>query len=721
MRKHINKIIIFIALFLIANLGDAQDWQSFHFDFRHNPDTAVNMAHFLDKPAGKHGYVNIRDGRFYKGNGERLRIWGINVSSRMCFPEKENAPRVAAYLARMGINGVRFHHMDNRWTGFLGGEDGGTRQLNEELFDRLDFFIHQLKKQGIFINLNLNVARRFTAADGVREAEYLGYAKGATYFDERLIELQKEFATQLLTHYNPYTKSKYTQEPAVMIVEIVNENSLVEYWRNGRLLGKNKEKNPGTWTDIPPSYAADLTRQYNAWLKKNLSAENLKQMRKEANAAKGENIPRLAPSQFNNASNLRYRTEAEFYLYVEERFLTGMYDFLKNELNVKAHIVGSSDHNHYRSGYPHLIANSQLDVVDGHVYWQHPNYKEERIDGRRVFTIPNTPMVNDPAFSTVVQLSRTAVAGKPYTVSETNHPYPNEYACEGVPILGAYMLLQDWDGIFFYTFEHRTPAEWKNAQSGHFDFRPDAMKMANIAACAPMVHRGDVSEAKQTLQRTYTRHQVIDSLKMSSREKPYFTPNFSPLLPLIHKTRVMSLNARPTEYPEVEEKKTITADTGQLRWNVEEAQRGVVTIETPQTQAIIGFIDKNTNPPKNLHAKIGEPAFCTLLLSSLDAQSIPQAKTLLLTATAKAANRGMEWNESRTSLQDWGEAPLQVQIVEGEITLAGLKNANKVTITPLDPQGKPRADSQPAKQTSNGWEFFIGQHKTLWYCIKVER
>ncbi len=57
------------------------------------------------------------------------------------------------------------------------------------------------------------------------------------------------------------------------------------------------------------------------------------------------------------------------------------------------------------------------------------------------------PMVNDPLHSTVVQLSRTAFAGKPYTVSETNHPFPNEYASEGIPILAAYAGFQDWDMI----------------------------------------------------------------------------------------------------------------------------------------------------------------------------------------------------------------------------------------------------------------------------------
>ncbi|WP_457826658.1 hypothetical protein, partial [Staphylococcus aureus] len=83
------------------------------------------------------------------------------------------------------------------------------------------------------------------------------------------------------------------------------------------------------------------------------------------------------------------------------------YKYLKNDLGVKALIVGTSDHNHYNSGYPLLASTSVCDVIDGHVYWQHPNYVRDPKGRQQGFTIPNTPMVDDPANSTVVQLSRS--------------------------------------------------------------------------------------------------------------------------------------------------------------------------------------------------------------------------------------------------------------------------------------------------------------------------
>ena len=91
-------------------------------------------------------------------------------------------------------------------------------------------------------------------------------------------------------------------------------------------------------------------------------------------------------------------------------------------------------------------------------------------------------MVNDPSHSVVADLSRTAVAGKPYTVSEINFPFPNEYAAEGIPILSAYAAFQDWDGIFWYQFGSVGLANWKAEHSSHLDMRCDPVKSAQWLA-----------------------------------------------------------------------------------------------------------------------------------------------------------------------------------------------------------------------------------------------
>jgi hypothetical protein len=61
--------------------------------------------------AGGAGFVTVKDGHLFAGE-KRLRIFGVNTCFAASFPDKEMAPKVAARMAKFGINCVRFHHMD---------------------------------------------------------------------------------------------------------------------------------------------------------------------------------------------------------------------------------------------------------------------------------------------------------------------------------------------------------------------------------------------------------------------------------------------------------------------------------------------------------------------------------------------------------------------------------------------------------------------------------
>ena len=144
--------------------------------------------------------------------------------------------------------------------------------------------------------------------------------------------------------------------------------------------------------------------------------------------AEGQPVPRLTKAQFKftgpafpHRGNVLHTPGA--------RLLRWHVQIPQERSGVKALIAGTSDHNHYKGGYPAPTSTAKCDIIDGHVYWQHPNYVADPKGKRQDFTIGNTPMVDDPANSMVVQLSHTPITGKPYTVSEINHPFPNKYAC----------------------------------------------------------------------------------------------------------------------------------------------------------------------------------------------------------------------------------------------------------------------------------------------------
>jgi hypothetical protein len=588
---------------------------------------------------------------------------------------------------------VRLHFLDLASPrGIIDGTRNDSRSFDAQQLDRLDYLISELKNRGIYVDLNLNVGRSYKAGDGVRDFDKIHWGKGLILYDARLIELQKEYARQLLTHRNPYTRQEYRTEPAVAMVEIDNENGI------------------GVGFRAPTAYYEDeLTKAYDDWLRQNRSAEQVANLRESAGVTADAAVPRLKPQEVGAAPEERFRTEVEFYMSVEGRYYREMNRYLKSEIGVKVPVIGTADHSHYSSGYPMLVSLLQLDALDGHVYWEHPGSPPPL----------NTPMVNDPLHSTVVQLSRTAFAGKPYTVTETNHPFPNEWASEGIPIIAAYGSFQDWDAILTYTFEPKRAADWQPYVGDPFDISLDPVRMTEFAAGALIFLRGDVSRARDLVERTYSKEQTIDSRRLPATEIPYFTPGFPLALPLEHGVRIRSLDGPPTVNAAVASAPdSIVSDTGQLSWSGWKAKHGVVAIDTDRTQALVGFV-KSGKQLKNLAAEI-DNEFASVTLTSLDGKGLSAASKMLLCAGSRVANTEMKWNSEHTKLVNQGGSPSLIEPVTGKIVLRNLEGAKGVAVTALDGAGC-SLGKVSGRREGEGWAFGIGSPVTTWYVVTVER
>jgi hypothetical protein len=671
-------------------------------DHRAATTSPADLAFLHDAPAGKDGFIRVQGGHFVKPDGKRIRFWGVHLTDwspgSIELPAKEDTPMWARTLARYGVNIVRLHFVD-KWapTGITDGSKDNTRSFDAQQLDRLDFLVSELKKNGIYIDLNLNVGRAYKEGDGVPDASRLQWAKSLTLYDKRIIELEKEYAHNLLTHVNPYTKTEYRNEPAIAIVEILNENGIGQGYR-------------------PPSqfYADELDHIYNDWLKANLTPDQLQKLRQEAGVEGDALIPRLAGNARATAPKDRYETEVRFFMDLENKFYQDMKTYLRG-LGVKQPLIGTADHGHSGPPWVMLTSLSKLDILDGHIYWN------------QYVGVGDVPMVNDPLHSTVVQLSRTAFAGKPFTVSETNHPFPNEYASEGIPILAAYAGFQDWDMIIMYTFEPKKDPVWKPYVGDPFDISLDPVRMTEMAAGALMFLQFDVKPAWQIVERTYSREQVLDAgllpagLRPGS-EQPYFTLGFPLALPLEHEVRIKSFDGPPTAKFTAAEGDPILSDTKELAWYTSDARTGLVTVETDRTQALIGFIKANHKTLKNLGADITNN-FATIVLASLDDKPLARADKMLLTTGSRVANTDQKWNDAHSGLGRGGQghSPTLIEPVTGTVTLRGIAGATAVSASALDGSGKPIGGELQAKKTPDGWSLSIGDPVTTWYVVSVRR
>ena len=698
----------------------------FVVDHHQRVDSPANLSFLLDAPAGRDGFISVRDGHLVRPDGARLRIWGVNLTGwntgSTLVPPKEEAHVWADTLARFGINCVRFHFLDlptrdpaaasprPRPAGLIDRHQNHTQAFDPEQLDRLDFFVAALKQRGIYINLNLNVGRTYKEGDDVPDWDAVQIWKGMTFVGERLIELQRAYARDLLTHHNPYTGSEYRHEPAVAIVEIVNENSLYEFWMRNWLRGERTKDNPDIQLDFPPSYARQLDAMYQGWLAENRTATELAEIRESAGVEEGGPVPRLRAEQFAEAPTAQFHAEGEFYGAVERTFFLDFKRYLTEELGVESLIVGCADHTYWIPNQPIIQGTSQLDIVDGHVYWQHP-----AIWGAR-----NTPMVNDPLNSTVVKLSRSPVTGKPFTVSEVNHPNPNEYASEMIPILAAYAAFQDWDGIFFYTFEPKIDGEHQRFVADNFDITLDPVKMIQMAAGALLFSRPDVAPARETVTRSYSAEQVLESMRLPESARPYFTPGFPTSTALRHRLQISSLDGDPTAVFSPDEPGPYLTDTGELGWYEQGGRGGLVTIDTDRSQALVGFVTAHGRTTRHLTADVANE-FCAITLSSLDGRPIARSETLLLTACSRIENTGTRWNPRHTLWESWGEGPTLIEPVTGWLVLTDLQGPIDIQVTALDGSDRPIGEPVHARRLEIGWEIPLGDQPTTQYVIHLIR
>ncbi len=223
--------------------------------------SAMNLSGLSDAPAGKSGYVRAGpDGHLYSDAG-RVRFWGVTFSAAANFPDHASASKIARHLAKFGVNLVRFFNMDYRQS-----PDGiwvttsADRTLDARQLDKLDFFFAELKKNGVYADLNLLTDRPFNRLNDLSpDIDLIDDWKTRAalgFFDRPIMELQKRYARDLLTHNNPYTGTTYAEEPAVALVEINNENGLAHEFLRGGL------------DSLPPHYRNELKDMWNGWLEK---------------------------------------------------------------------------------------------------------------------------------------------------------------------------------------------------------------------------------------------------------------------------------------------------------------------------------------------------------------------------------------------------------------------------------------------------------------------
>ncbi|MFA0766194.1 MAG: hypothetical protein BDTLLHRC_001147 [Candidatus Fervidibacter sp.] len=672
---------------------------------------------FLNEPVTD--FVQVKDGHFF-ANGKRIRFWGVNFPVAWALPQtKRDAEIVAQRLAKFGVNAVRLSHLDRaseRTKGFAIVADDGKSLLPDRL-DLLDYFVAQLKRNGIYIYLTTC----FHTLAG--KANFPSWEGKPSYPSIDLLyapmmERQKEFMRNLFSHRNPYTGNRYADEPAVAIVEIANEAGLIKWWRHSQL--------DGAMTTEP--YASEFSRLWNEWLMRNYrTSENLRKAWGD-NSVTLSSVPLVRRKDWDKVAPTARRDWVKFLLETEEKYFAEMVRFLKGELKVKAPIVPS------QVGFiAPSVAAKYGDVGDFHAYWSHPNFPSRPWDSRDWY-VEDRPFVSTAALrsSTLAYWGiERRLKGKPWTVSEIQFCAPNTFRAEGLPLLAAYASLQDWDGVFVFAYSHGRAMGIR-----FFDLHQDPVRMINFAIGALMFRRFDVRPALKEISWSMTEEDEIGWLV---RDLLPWARQISGI-GWLHRITFTPLSERTVPLPIVSPaQKLLVADTGEIVWDLTEDGRGVITVNTPKTKSVIGFaggrrfeLGRVTVEPQA--DKISLPnrevvGFCVVTVQSLDGGSLDDgtAKRILVTATAFAQNSGWDLqvygdgkDPLKITLQDrWGNLPTLVQGVNAKIELP--YPASRIKGWALNERGQPQTELPVEDITSGRCFIAIGSRwRTLWYGLEAK-
>ena len=584
-------------------------------------DAPVDLSWLNDKPAGGHGFLAVKDGKFVFEDGSPARFWGTCVSASANFPAHEQSEIIARRMAQFGVNIVRTHHADAGWSkpNFFDESRGDTQHFDPDALDRFDYFISCLKKTGIYVYLDQLVNRKFTAGDGVANADALDFAaKPYTLFDPTLIALQQKFSHDLLTHVNPYTGLAYKDDPAIALIDFTNENDILT-----------------SDVTVEP-YATSFERMWREWAATHSMNPN------QSVRLQGERGPDV----------LRFIDE------LQKRYYSDMHAYMRS-IGVRVPITGNT----WLAVGANLPSQITMDYMDSHAYWDHPTDNYSRFHNRAQVKVDPADQGNN--FAT---LAMSRVLGKPFICSEWGHPWPTEWRAEAPLSTAAVAALQGWDGMLVYTYRHDCQAPADHIM-GPFETFNDPAIFGLFPAAALVFRRGDVA---QSASPTVVFWKDSDVFARDQASAWGSTPAYRSL---VERTAVATSlapvqSSKPplglADYMPTSGPTFTVSDTGQLR---RDWKTGVGTISTPLTQAAYGFIgNAGEITMRDVTLSVTTP-FAVVAVSSLDGAPIPDSRHLLVTAVGRVENAGMVYNITRTQLKERGTGPILVEPITGRVTI----------------------------------------------------
>jgi hypothetical protein len=568
------------------------DWASAPID--------LSFLNAADKPAGKHGFLKAVNGRLIFSDGAQGRFWGTNVAAYSLFNAKSNdVKRQARRLSALGFNLVRLHHIDSEWVqpNVFGRNAPDTRKLDEASLEKLDWWIKCLEDEGIYIWLDLHDGRQLKAEDKIDDFAEISKGKstvdlrGYNYVNASIQEVMQRFNEAYVNHVNRFTGIRYKDDPGIVAVLLTNENDVTHHFGNALLPDKKVPRTNALYMARAVAFADEHglaeSRTWHSW--------------------------EQGPSKL-------------FLNDLEHRFNVKMIEQLR-ALGFKAPIVSTDT-------WGANPLSSLPSLTDGQIIDAHSYGNVAALEANPLYTA-----------NLIDWIAAAHIVGYPLSVTEWNvspFPVPDRHT---LPLyVAAAADLQGWDAMLQFAYSQQPLND--RGTAGNWDAFNDPGLIATLPAAALLYRRHDAEEARITYVFTPTPHQLFDQLISagnaialrtaaekgrlmialpSVNELPWLTPSHIP-----ENAKIVTDPQQALIDANAEE---ATSDTNELTRNW---QQGVYKIDTPRTQAAMGWIGGKTISLTDAELDI-TTRNATVAVQSLDNKPIATSTALMISMGARSS------------------------------------------------------------------------------------
>ncbi len=423
---------------------------------RFGDDALLDLRSMNEPVAGQSGFVRLADDgmSFVRGEGQPIRFWSVcSYGYRLPHDQMEHHAR---QLAKLGVNMVRLH------TNIAGTDDGqAITDVDADEIDRIKRFVKACKDQGVYLTISPYwyhhdmPASWEPALEGWKAGER---PTGSLFFNPTFQRAYKSWVRELYATPNPYTGVPIAQDPAVAILQVKNEDSLL-FW---------------SAQSLPRPQQMILARQYARWLiEKHGSLEaafdawddrRIEDGAVNALNGVGDDPDRGVVGMYNiwemtqtrrGAFDRRLTDQLQFLATRQRRFYQDIASYLRDELGCRqlTNAMNWKSADKLRLDDAERWSYAGLDVIAVNRYTG--GIHEGENDGYRID--PGHHIVNRSVLRRPLELPTNLkqVVGYPMIITESTWVRPNLYQSEGPLLIAAYQSLTGVDSLYWFEQDER--------------------------------------------------------------------------------------------------------------------------------------------------------------------------------------------------------------------------------------------------------------------------